>query len=108
MYSSELVLPRRRLQRVHVWPNTTNTTLSYTINWRNSSGTIVATTTATLDGDDSIAIDARSFPGAFAAASGTVEIAHTGFPDAIVASTTVLSGTTGLSFDAPFMKRTSW
>ena len=88
--------------------NTTNTTITYTVNWRNSAGTIVGTTTATLGGDDSIALDARSFPSAVLAVSGTVEIAHTGSPDAIVASTTVLSGTTGLSFDAPFMKRSSW
>jgi hypothetical protein len=40
-----------------------------------------------------------------AAGSGTVEIVHDGPPDAIVASTTVLSPTTGLSFDAPFVKR---
>jgi hypothetical protein len=88
--------------------NTTNTPINYTIKWRNSGGTIVGTTSGALGGDGSIVVDGRSFPAVIAAVSGTVEIAHTGSPDAIVASTTVLSGTTGLSFDAPFMKRTSW
>ncbi len=87
--------------------NTTFTSLPYTVNWRNSAGTIVATTSSTLLGNGSIAIDARAQAGALAAGSGTVEIVHTGSPDAIEATTTVLSGTTGLSFDAKFLRRSS-
>jgi len=88
--------------------NTTSAVLTYTVNWRNAAGVIVGTTTSTLPANGSTAIDARSFPSAIAAVSGTVEIAHNGAPNAIAASTTVLSGTTGLSFDAPFIIRGSW
>ena len=88
--------------------NTTNGSFTYTVNWRNSVGTIVGSSSGTIGGDDSVAIDARSIAGALAAGSGTVDVAHNGSPDAIAASTTVLSGSTGLSFDAPFIKRQSW
>ena len=88
--------------------NTTSSTLSYTINWRNSAGTIVGTQTASLVSNASAALNGRDFPGALAAVSGTVEIVHNSTPDAIFATTTVLSGTTGLSFDTFFVKRASW
>lgn len=90
--------------------NTTGnfTFVSYTVNWRDSAGTIVATTTGTLPANGSTVVNARSFPGAVAAVSGTVEIAHNGSPGAIVATTTVLSGTTGLSFDTIFQARPTW
>lgn len=85
--------------------NTTSSSITYTMNWRNSAGTIVATQTATLAANGSAYKNARDFAAAVAAGSGTVEIAHTGTPDAILASTTVMSQATGLSFDAPFSRR---
>jgi hypothetical protein len=88
--------------------NTTSTSVGYTINWRNASGAIVATTTGTLSGNGSTFVNARNFAGAVAAGSGTVEIVHNGPPDAIMATTTVLSSTTGLSFDTYFAKRQPW
>ncbi len=90
--------------------NTTGnfTSVNYTVNWRNSAGTIVATTSGALVPNGSAAINARSFAGAVTAGSGTVEIAHDGSPGAIVATTTVLSGTTGLSFDTIFTGRPTW
>jgi hypothetical protein len=88
--------------------NTTNSALNYTVNWRNGSGTVVATTSGTLNGNGNTFVDARAFPSAIAATAGTVEIVHNSSPDAVVASTTVLSGATGLSFDAPFVKRQPW
>jgi hypothetical protein len=91
--------------------NTTDTPVAYRVNWRNGSGMVVATTGAglstVLENGDTF-VDARMFPGALAATNGSVEIVHTGPPGAIVASTTVLSATTGLSFDAPFMTRPTW
>ena len=88
--------------------NTTSSALTYTITWRNGAGTVVASSSATLSANGATFIDARTRPAAVAAVSGTVEIAHSSSPDALVASTTVLSGTTGLSFDAPFVKRQPW
>jgi hypothetical protein len=91
--------------------NTTSQVVAYTLNWRNGSGTIVATTSGALAGNAGTFVNARDFAGALAAVSGTVEVAHAGSPGAIMASTTVLSGTTGLSFDAPFvgiMGRQPW
>lgn len=88
--------------------NTTSSVLNYTVNWRNGAGTIVATSNDSLNGNAGIFLDARSFPLAIASVSGTVEIVHNSSPDALVASTTVLSGTTGLSFDVPFVRRQPW
>ncbi len=82
--------------------------MNYTINWRDSSGTSVATTSGVLGGNTSATVNAELFAGAETAGSGTVEVVHDGSPDAIVASTTVLSGSTGLSFDAPFVRRQPW
>jgi hypothetical protein len=88
--------------------NTTDASVTYRVNWRNAAGAVVATTAAPVAGNADVFFDARAFAGALAATNGSVEIAHNGSPDAIVASTTVLSPTTGLSFDAPFMRRQPW
>ena len=88
--------------------NTTNVSVSYTVNWRNAAGTIIGTVNGTLAANGSTFLNARDQAGALAAVSGTVEIAHTGSMDAIMATTTVLSATTGLSFDTFFVKRTAW
>jgi len=85
--------------------NTTNAAVQYTVNWRSNAGAIVGTTSGSIVANGSAIINARDIPGALAAGSGTVEITHDAPPSAIVASTTVLSGTTGLSFDAPFATR---
>lgn len=88
--------------------NTTINSVNYTINWRNAAGAIVAIQSGTLASNASTYVDARTKGGALAAVSGTVEIVHNGSPDAIMATTTVLSATTGLSFDTFFTKRASW
>lgn len=88
--------------------NTTTSTVSYTLNWRNGAGAIVATASGSLTGNASIAINARSFAGAVTAGSGAVEIAHNASAGALAATTTVLSGTTGLSFDTVFIARPTW
>jgi hypothetical protein len=82
--------------------------LNYTINWRDSSGTITATKTGTLAANASTFVDAKGFAGNAAAGSGTVEIVHDGSPGAIMATTTVLSASTGLSFDTIFVPRPTW
>jgi hypothetical protein len=79
--------------------------LHYRINWRNGFGTIIASTAGMLPPNSSVYKNGRDYPAVLAALSGTVEIVHDGPADAIVASTTVMSPTTGLSFDAPFIRR---
>jgi hypothetical protein len=85
--------------------NTTSSSVGYTVNWRDSAGTIRGTVSGTLAGDGSTFVNARDHVNALLFSSGTVEILTDTTPGAIVASTTVLSGTTGLSFDAPFSTR---
>jgi hypothetical protein len=88
--------------------NTTSTPANFRVNWRNSAGTIVESFTGVLGPNGSTFVDARSFSSLVAAGSGTVEIVHDRSPDALVASSTILSVTTGLSFDSPFLRRTPW
>jgi hypothetical protein len=90
--------------------NTTNSTIPFTINWRNGAGAIVGTVSGTLppNGGSFYPAAAVENPGVIAAGNGTVEIVFVGSPQAIVANTTVLSNTTGLSFDAPFTQRATW
>lgn len=89
--------------------NTTDLVLVYTINWRNGAGTIVGTVSSTLEGNAGTFIDARSIMGVLPThTNGSVEIVYNSAPGAIVANTTVLSATTGLSFDAPFVLRPTW
>lgn len=89
--------------------NATRFSVTCIINYREaSSGSVVASKTVTLSPEGGFYIDARSLPAALLLVSGTVDIAHTGAPNAILASTTVLSATTGLSFDVPFVVRSHW
>ncbi len=85
--------------------NTTSSSVNVAIRWRNGSGTILATDTHTLPANGSYYRNGSDFAAVDSANSGTVEITHDGTPDAVVASTTVMSATTGLSFDAPFLRR---
>jgi hypothetical protein len=89
--------------------NTTNVTLSYTIDWRDLSGALAGTVSGTLAPNGGTVINARGnltlLP---ATISGTVTVSHNGPESAVVASTTVMSTTTGLSFDAPFETRRPW
>lgn len=87
--------------------NTTSSTVGYTVRWRDATGAVVGTVSSTLAANGGALLNARSIAGALAAVSGTVEIVHNGSPDAIMATTTVLSATTGLSFDTFFVKRSN-
>lgn len=88
--------------------NTTSTSASYRVNWRNSAGTVIESFSGVLAPNGSTFLDARSFATLLSAGNGTVEIVHDGSPDALVASSTILSVTTGLSFDSPFLRRAPW
>src|SRR5262249_15315354 len=76
--------------------NTTDTAVNYTINWRNSAGTIVGTSGGSIAGNGNAALNARTFVNPATTPNGSVEIVHDGSEDALKASTTTLSGTTGL------------
>ena len=89
--------------------NTTNSSLNYTVTWRNAAGAVAGTQSGTLGGNASTFFNAREVAGVLPTnASGTVEIAYTGAPGGIAANTTVLSNSSGLSFDAPFYSRPTW
>jgi hypothetical protein len=88
--------------------NATDTPVSYTVNWRNTAGGLLASSSGVLAGNTQVALDARSFPAALAAVAGSVELVHDGAPHAIVASTSVISMTTGVNLEQPFRPRQPW
>jgi hypothetical protein len=88
--------------------STTSTAVTYSIIWRNAAGNIVGSVGGVLPANGNTFVDARTIPGVLPSGSGSVEIVFNGSPFAIVANTTVMSATTGLSFDAPFTQRTPW
>ncbi|HEY6147801.1 MAG TPA: hypothetical protein VIZ69_08880, partial [Thermoanaerobaculia bacterium] len=55
-----------------------------------------------------IVLNARDFVNPAVFSNGTIEIAHTGSPGQLSGSTTTLSGTTGIGFDADFKARPTW
>ncbi|MEO8431535.1 MAG: hypothetical protein ABI592_08500 [Acidobacteriota bacterium] len=78
------------------------------VTWRGLNGVVAGTTTVNVPANNGVVLNARTFvnPGAFS--NGTIEIAHPGSPEQIQGSTTTLSGTTGLGFDAQFTQRRPW
>jgi hypothetical protein len=88
--------------------NTTTTTINYTMTWRNSAGTVVATTSGTVPPNGGIGINARTFVNAAVTINGTVEIVHTASPEGLVGQVTSLSSTTGLGFDSTIFQRKAW
>jgi len=87
--------------------NTTSAAVNFTVNWRDSTGAIVGTTAGAVAANGNVALNARDFVNHVTTVSGSIEIAHNGSEDALKASTTTLSPTTGLSFDAMFEQRRS-
>jgi len=89
--------------------NTTSETVSYTMRWRNPAGTMVGTTSGAVGANAGIGINAKSFViNQSLNFNGTVEIAHTGSPEALVGQVTTLSATTGLGFDSMLFQRKVW
>ncbi len=77
--------------------------------WRNPAGAEIGTTSGTVAGNAALGINARNFIGNPAVNfNGTVEIAHTGSPQALVGQVTSLSATTGLGYDATLFQRQPW
>lgn len=89
--------------------NTTNSTVNYTINWRNPAGTLTGTTSGSVGGNGGIGLNARTFvTNPTVNFNGTVEIVHTGSPEALVGQVTSLSATTGIAYDSAFFQRKPW
>jgi hypothetical protein len=86
--------------------NTTGSAVNITVNWRDAAGTTVGTFTGSIPANGNLALNARTY--VTGATAGSVQVAHTGSSEAIVGSTTTLSGTTGVGFDAPFGQRKPW
>jgi len=53
-------------------------------------------------------LNARDFVNPAVFSNGTIEVAHTGSLGQLTGSTTTLSATTGLGFDAQFAARSPW
>jgi len=78
--------------------NTSNATVHATVTWRAETGVAAGTESITLAPGAVYFRNARDRTDA-STVTGSIEIAHDGEPDALVASQTTLSATTGLSFD---------
>jgi hypothetical protein len=89
--------------------NTSNTSLSgIVVTWRGLTGTVGGTTTISIPANGTAILNARDFVDPLVFSNGSVEIAHAGSPQQLQGSTTTLSGTTGLGFDALFTQRQTW
>jgi len=89
--------------------NTSDTALSgVVVTWRNLNGAVAGTTTVAISGNGGVILNARDFVNPAVVSNGTVEIAYAGSPEQLQGSTTTLSGTTGLGFDALFVQRKVW
>ncbi|MEO8431539.1 MAG: hypothetical protein ABI592_08520 [Acidobacteriota bacterium] len=78
------------------------------VTWRGLNGAVAGSTTVTVPANGTVVLNARTFVNPALFSNGSVEIAHAGSPEQLQGSTTTLSGTTGLGFDAQFTQRKAW
>ena len=89
--------------------NTSNTTLpGVVVTWRDLGGAVVGATAISIPANGTVILNARDFVNPALASNGSIEIAYLGSLDRLKGSTTTLSGTTGLGFDALFEQRRVW
>jgi hypothetical protein len=88
--------------------NTTDSTVTAIVKWRDGTGAIVGTTIVAIPGNGNLALNANTFVNQATTSTGSIEIAHNGSEEALTASTTTLSPTTGIGFDAGFERRRPW
>lgn len=86
--------------------NQSTVSTSVTLRAYTPTGTVAGTSTVSVPGNGSTLITLSSL--GISSGSGSATLTHTGMPGTIVANTTTLSATTGLSFDAPFVPRMQW
>src|SRR5205807_3374431 len=82
--------------------NTTNSSVNVNWYYRDANGVILLSVSTTLSANGSVSYNPVSAANLINV-QGTIELTHNGAEGAIVANTTVLSGASGLSFDAPFV-----
>jgi hypothetical protein len=89
--------------------NNSDTTLSgVVVTWFGLNGSTAGTTTVSIPADGGVVLNARDFVNPATFPNGTVVINHAGSPQQLSGSTTTLSATTGLGFDAQFTQRQPW
>ena len=88
--------------------NASAESLGYTLTAYGANGTSCGTSSGTLSGNGSVAINVKSLGTCASVGSGNAQVAFQGPPGAVIGNITTLSGTTGLSFDAPFTPRMPW
>jgi hypothetical protein len=94
--------------------NTTNAAVTADLRWRAVNGSVVGTQLGQIiPANGTVFYNARDvmscpFPTPCVNAAGSVEIAHTASPEAIVGSQTTLASSTGLSFDTLLFQRRTW
>jgi len=85
--------------------NTTDAIIPVVVTWRSDAGTLLDSETINVPARGVIFVNARDKFDPAAAPTGSVEMAHTEEPQAIVGSQTTLSPVTGLSFDTITFQR---
>ena len=90
--------------------NTTKDPVTVTVRWRSLAGAVLATKPPfAIPGNGGAFLNAFDYvPSPAVNQNGTVEVVHAASPQAIVGTATILSGTTGLSFDTLFFQRLPW
>jgi hypothetical protein len=88
--------------------NTTDAAITAVVTWRRLAGVSVGTTTAAIEANGTGAFSASDFVSVAVTPNGSIEVAHTGAPDALQGVTTTLAIETGLSFDALCTTRRPW
>jgi len=89
--------------------NTSDSELSgVVVTWNGLNGAQAGTTIVSIPPDGTVILNARDFVNPATFSNGSITIAHPGSPEQLIASTTTLSATTGLGFDAVFTQREPW
>jgi len=86
--------------------NNTAQTISVTLRVYQNTGTVLATSAQSVPANGVVLVQVGSLVPAGGA--GGLTLTFAGPPGSITANTTTLSGSTGLSFDAPFTPRMNW
>ncbi len=91
--------------------NTTSEAVTVTVTWRTPTGAIASgngktgTYTGSIPSHGLALLTTKTYVSTLTTTSGSIEVAFAAAPGAITGSTTTLSGTTGISFDALFSER---
>jgi hypothetical protein len=70
-----------------------------------AGGALLGTQNVNIPGNGNTAVAVSGF---VASGSGSVTITHGGMLGSVVANTTTIGATTGISFDSPFTTRVAW